>query len=260
MPPPALSILIVARDAADELSGLLEALAPLRPPAFEGEVVVLVDDRTTDRTADVAQARGARTFLGRFEGFGAFKEHGRRLCRGRWLLNLDADELPDADLCRHIRQVVQADIPTAWQLAIRTCVGQRPMRRGPFASEWRLRMFPADLGHWSAEDRVHEVPIVSVPIDRLDGQVIHHSFADLEQLRVKYARYAAIDAARRVGPPSPVRGAARGALRALKYLVLHGGLLLGTTGLQIARCQMAATFSRWTIRSTRVAESRGMTR
>jgi len=247
-PPPDLSILVIARDAEPLLPRFLDGVEPLRHQ-LRTELVVLIDDRTTDRTDELARARGALTFTGRFSGFGAFKEQGRRRCSGRWLLNLDTDEIPDARLCLNIAHTARQYTPRAWELAVRTRLGTRPLRRGPFANEWRLRMFPTHLGHWSEDDLVHERPVVSAPIARLPGRIDHHSFRDLDQLEEKHARYAAINAARQTGPPQPVRGLVHGGLRAMKYLLLHGGLLLGATGLAVARSELRTSFTRWTARS-----------
>jgi chlorobactene glucosyltransferase len=99
-PLPSLSIIVPARNEAENLGHLLPSLAALRYPG-EREVIV-VDDNSTDSTADIAAEWGARVLQlhGLPEGWHG-KPHachrGALAAGGEWLLFTDADTVHTPD-------------------------------------------------------------------------------------------------------------------------------------------------------------------
>ncbi len=95
-PSPAVSVIIPARNAAATLPACLDALRRQtgEPPAFE---VVVVDDGSTDDTAAVAEAAGARVERMAHAGRAAARNRGAEVARGALLLFTDADCVPTAD-------------------------------------------------------------------------------------------------------------------------------------------------------------------
>jgi chlorobactene glucosyltransferase len=90
---PPVSIIVPARDEAENLRRLLPSLNALRYPAFE---IIVVDDSSTDETATVARALGARVVeAGPLPPGWAGKPHacvaGVRAALHQWLLFTDAD-------------------------------------------------------------------------------------------------------------------------------------------------------------------------
>jgi lipopolysaccharide/colanic/teichoic acid biosynthesis glycosyltransferase/glycosyltransferase involved in cell wall biosynthesis len=90
---PQVSVVVPAYNAADTLSLCLSALARQDFPAEDYEVVV-VDDGSTDATADVARRSGVRVFSQPNAGPAAARNHGAQEARGEFLLFTDADCAP----------------------------------------------------------------------------------------------------------------------------------------------------------------------
>jgi glycosyltransferase involved in cell wall biosynthesis len=86
------SVVIPAFNAERTLGAVLEALAadPARP-----DEVIVVDDRSTDRTAEIARAHGARVVEGTSVGYaGGARNRGWDAAEGDVVAFLDADAIP----------------------------------------------------------------------------------------------------------------------------------------------------------------------
>lgn len=87
----ALSVLILARDEAENLDALLPALAEILGRAGVAYETVVVDAGSPDGTAAVAERHGARVVRQRRAGYANALRQGLAECAGEYLLTLDAD-------------------------------------------------------------------------------------------------------------------------------------------------------------------------
>ncbi len=97
---PTLSAVVVARDEAEMIAACLRRLH------FADEVIVAVDDRSVDATADLARGAGAAVHTVHFENFAQIKNAAIDLARGDWVLIVDADERVTAPLAAEIREAL----------------------------------------------------------------------------------------------------------------------------------------------------------
>ncbi len=113
-PPEPVSVVVPARDEAERLPA---CLAGLREDPDVAEVLV-VDDRSTDATVDVARAGGARVVAGAplpegWAGKAWALEQGLRAARGPLVVFLDADARPAPGLVRALTGALEeADLVT----------------------------------------------------------------------------------------------------------------------------------------------------
>ncbi|MEM9029639.1 MAG: glycosyltransferase family 2 protein [Pseudomonadota bacterium] len=150
--------------------------------------VVVVDSGSTDGTQDIAAAAGARVISNPWPGNGHQKRVGEEACTHDWLLDLDADEIVDADLAKAIRVLFARGEPpesvygltlitdppatppwTNFCLAVRNKLYDR--------RKWRMPAHPA----W---DQL-QLPKEHRP-SGLDGAIIHRSFRDFADLTRKF--------------------------------------------------------------------------
>ncbi len=84
-----LSVALIVKDEASRLPAWLRAVAPL------ADEIVAVDAGSSDQSVALLTAAGARVFHREFSGYADQRNHAASLCRGDWILCLDADERPD---------------------------------------------------------------------------------------------------------------------------------------------------------------------
>ncbi|MGE4002889.1 MAG: glycosyltransferase [Planctomycetaceae bacterium] len=88
---PQLSIVIPARNEQCELGATLESVRAAADALGQPWECIVVDDGSTDRTAEIARALGARVIAVELHNIGAVRNAGAREARGRRLVFLDAD-------------------------------------------------------------------------------------------------------------------------------------------------------------------------
>lgn len=118
-----LTALVVARNEAERLPDCLASLA------FADEIL-LVLDRTTDASAEIARAAGARVLEGEWPMEGARRNAGIDACTGEWILEVDADERVSPELAIAVRETIALS-PHAWhQVPKDNYVGERLIHHG----------------------------------------------------------------------------------------------------------------------------------
>ena len=118
-----LTALIVAHNEEAILSECLERLS------FADEILVVLD-RCTDASKEIALKFGARTLEGGWEIEGARRMAGIDACTGPWILEVDADEWIEAPLAQEIAAVVRLDQADFYFTPIHNYVGKRWVRYG----------------------------------------------------------------------------------------------------------------------------------
>ncbi|MGB0112220.1 MAG: glycosyltransferase [Ilumatobacteraceae bacterium] len=98
-PTGSISVVVPARDEAARIGPLLEAI--VGAPGVDE--VIVVDDQSTDRTAEVASRDGVRVITGTdlppgWAGKAWALQQGITAARGDWVVTLDADTRPDPEL------------------------------------------------------------------------------------------------------------------------------------------------------------------
>ncbi|RAK59741.1 glycosyltransferase family 2 protein [Phenylobacterium hankyongense] len=129
----------------------------LRGLAFCDEVVV-VADRCTDRTQEIARQFGAIVIDGIFPLESQRKDAGIAACSGEWIFEVDADELVDPMLAAEVRATIEAPAQGDWfQVPVDNYVGKTLVRNGwggSFGTSSVARLYRRGVKHWKPH-RVH---------------------------------------------------------------------------------------------------------
>jgi len=96
-----LSVIIIAYNEEKRIEQCLRSVA------WVNEIVVVVDDKSTDKTAEISRKYTSKVYLHRFEGYGKQKQFALNHATGEWVLILDADEELQGSLRRKLRSLVE---------------------------------------------------------------------------------------------------------------------------------------------------------
>jgi (heptosyl)LPS beta-1,4-glucosyltransferase len=235
-----LSAVIAARDEEEMIEGALRSLA------FCDEIVVVVDDRSTDRTEEIARRYTDKVLVERFADFAQIRNAGIRATRGDWILHVDADERITPALAKEIRATL-AGGPK--ELAFRgptvNFFWGRRMDHGGWGAMMQERLIRREHAEFSG--RVHER--TGVPPERigtLRGERWHFSHRSIEENLVKTIRYGRLDARDRfeagARPVTPWTFLRVMALEFGRRMVRRGGFRDGMPGIVEAVFQPFALF------------------
>ena len=145
-----LSALVVVHNEEARLSACLDKLA------FADETVVVLD-RCTDKSREIALAHQARLVEGAWELEGPRRNAGIEACVGDWILEVDADEHVTPELAAEIRRTVAASPYAIHLIPVDNWVGSRLVRYGWGASFGRGAypgLFRKGAKRWG-DERVH---------------------------------------------------------------------------------------------------------
>ena len=122
-----LSALISVHDEEHQLARCLERLT------FADEIVVMLD-KCTDASEDIARRFTDRVFHGAWAIEGDRRNAGIEACRGTWILEVDADERVPEALAAEIRRVVETTSFDWHEILVDNHIGGRLVRWGWGAS------------------------------------------------------------------------------------------------------------------------------
>lgn len=230
---PRLSALVVARN---EEAQLADCLATLK---FADELVVLLD-RSTDRSKDIALAHGAKVVEGAWPIEGERRQAGVAACSGDWILEIDADERVPQALASEVRAAIATARRGYFLIPFDNYIGTRLVRYGwggSFGVSAAARLFAPGVKHWAGQ-RIHPAVTLSGESSRLSTPVIHYVDRNLGEMVERLKRYSLARAAdlRAEGRPLPslLCTLRRSISRFLKCYFLRRGYREGRMGFMIA--------------------------
>jgi glycosyltransferase involved in cell wall biosynthesis len=180
-----LSALVVVHNEERQLSECLACLG------FADEIIVVLD-RCTDQSREIAHGFTDRLVEGVWEREGARRHAGIDACRCEWILEIDADERVSPALAAEIREVVSGS-SASWHLVpVDNYIGARLVRWGWGASFGRSAhgaLFRAGAKRWG-DQRIHPAVSFLGPGGRtLSSPIIHYVDRDISEMLRRLDRY-----------------------------------------------------------------------
>lgn len=224
-----LSVVIITLNEESRLPRTLDAVAWC-------DEIVVVDSGSTDRTVEIcARYPNCRVIEQPFQGYGPQKRIAVAAADHDWVLNLDADEVPDAELQSSLRAVMAKDLSgiAGFNLCRSLVFMERQFAHGRESRERHLRLFDRRRGNFN-EARIHERVAIDGATSELPGRLLHYSYRDLDDYFRKFNRYTSLSAARmyEAGRVVSIPGiVCRGPWTFIQYYLVYGNWLNGFPGL-----------------------------
>ncbi|WP_314341707.1 glycosyltransferase family 2 protein [Simonsiella muelleri] len=241
-----LTIALITKNEAKHLPDCLASVQDLGCP------IVIIDSGSSDTTPEIAEQFGAAFHVFTdWQGFGTQRNRAHAFIQTPWVLWLDADErlgeTTRQDLIQRISQIIP-DGKVLFSINRLSIAYGREIRHSGWYPDRIVRCYPVAQTQYS-DDLVHESVLVSngVKVVELKGDVLHDTYADLNQHLEKMKQYAFAWAAQRQGKKSatPFSAAIRAVFAFLRFYFLKRGFLDGQQGLMIATMNAVYTFLKY---------------
>jgi glycosyltransferase involved in cell wall biosynthesis len=165
-----ISVLILTLNEEQDLPGCLDAVAWC-------DDVHIFDSGSTDRTLEIARARGATVTVRAFDSFAAQRNASMQLpFRYPWVLVLDADERPTPELNEELPGALAAAAPAvaAFRIRRRDFLWGTWLRHAQMTTSY-LRLLRVGRVHYTR--RINEVATVDGDIVDLECPLDHLAFS-----------------------------------------------------------------------------------
>src|SRR5688572_17640203 len=163
-----LSVLIPTQNEEGNISGCIDSVREI------ADEILVVDNFSTDKTAEISRAAGAIVHQRRFDHFAANKNAGIDLLRNDWVLILDADERLTPVLREEIRNTILKPQADAYAILRDTFFCGRMVRC--WSGKVVVRLFRKGKARYDSERFVHEHLIVQGRTGTLRNPMEHYTF------------------------------------------------------------------------------------
>lgn len=180
-----LTALVVAHNEEHNLADCLDSLK------FADEIVVVLD-KCTDSSKDIAARYSDKLIEGSWEIEGPRRHAGIDACTCDWILEVDADERVSPELAAEMMEKIQTAPFGHFLIPYDNYVGERLVRYG-WGASWgvsaTVRLYTQGAKMWG-EQRIH--PGVQLKGERmwLENRMIHYVDRDISDMIHRLDRYS----------------------------------------------------------------------
>lgn len=226
---PKVSVTIITKNEETDIGAAISSVR------WADEIVV-VDSQSTDRTAEIASAAGARVIVRDWPGYVAQKNFAAGAAANDWILSLDADERVTPALASQIRQAVAQPGHAAFQMRRLNWHLGRWINGTDWYPDYQVRLYDRRAAEWTGQ-LVHEGLAVRGSTGRLSADLEHYAYRDITDHLDTINRYTTLaaqqmhEAGRRA---SVWQLLCHGPLAFLRNYLLKGGWRMGAVGVIVS--------------------------
>jgi glycosyltransferase involved in cell wall biosynthesis len=189
MKTPKLSVVLATYNEQANLSDCLDSVRSL------ADELVVVDGSSIDKTREIAKSFGARVYKVNVPLFHKNKQLAVDKAKGKWVLQLDADERLSPALIKEIKTVINLRPPrfTGYYLPRKNWFLTRFLTKGGQYPDYVIRLFLKGKGHFPCRS-VHEQIVVDGSVGCLNHPLIHLSDTSFKRYLTRFNRYTSLDA------------------------------------------------------------------
>ncbi len=244
---PGLTVALITKNEAANLEACLQSLDGM------ADEIVIIDSGSTDATANIAADFGAKLYAyPDWPGFGPQRNRAHHHIETEWVLWLDADERLTDTLRQSIRNALantSANAQTIFQINRLSEAFGKFIHHCGWYPDKIIRLYPTAYTRYN-DNLVHESVIRPAGSQTilLQGDLLHHTYQNINQYLSKQQQYTHAWAQQRVGKKkaTPLSAAFHGLGTFIVIYILKRGFLDGQHGLLIALLNSYYTFLKYT--------------
>jgi len=228
-PQHSLTVVIVAKNEARNITECVASVS------FADEVVVL-DSGSTDQTAALARAAGARVVQTDWPGYGPQVARGFTLATSAWVLSLDADERISPALQAEIVAAIRSDAFDGYRIPRLSEFCGRFIHHSGWRPDRTLRLGRRVRSGFT-DHFLHAHMTVDGRVGDLAHSLVHFSYPDMHDVLEKLDRYSsghARDMLAGGASASVGKAVVHGVFAFIRTYLLRLGFLDGQHGLMLA--------------------------
>ena len=236
-----ISALIIAHNEQQHIGRCIDSLSSVV------DEVIVVDSFSTDDTEAISQSKGARVVQKEFMGFGAQKNYGASLAANDYILSMDADEALSDTLRRSLLALKQTTISGNHYVKRLNHIAGQPIRSCGWYPDIRTRLYDRTRAKWDDKE-VHEELIVKEEAKYINGDLLHYSYEDYEDMKHRTDRYAKMGAQMYRSKSKPwliMKMLLNPVAKFIKTYLMQGGIADGNAGWMISRYKARETFLKY---------------
>ncbi len=184
-----ITVAIITLNEQENIRRCIESVLPI------ASEILVIDSGSTDGTAEIASALGARVETLPWRGFASARNRGIELASNPYILSIDADEELSAELRATIIREAEGGLHGAYTMNRRSRYGDVWVRFSGWYPDVKLRLYPKDGSRWVGE-YVHEKVVLraGTPIMHLTGDLLHYAVRNTAEHLKKARHYAHLGA------------------------------------------------------------------
>ncbi len=234
------SVCVIAYNEEAQISRCLESVRDF------DEIVVVVDAKTTDGTADICGGFGCRVYTEQWKGFGPQKQSAVEKCSNDWVLVIDADEALPPETARQISRSLAAPSAEAYRFPRKNFLHGRWIKHGDWWPDFQVRLVRKSRGNFVS--LVHERWETKGRIGNITAPILHYPFggySDMIRTMNDYSTLIARELFSRGVRANALSPFFHGAGMFFKIYLLKRGFLDGIDGLVTAMLKAGGSFFKY---------------
>lgn len=204
----------------------------LKSVQWSNEVVVVIDNESSDTTDDICRQYNCRIIFSDWLGFGLMKRLAVDSATNDWIFSIDSDEEVSEDLKIKILTIMQNPEHEGYRIRRIAYYLDKPIHHGGWNRDYPLRLFNRKHGNFNNKI-VHESVQIKGKIGSIAAPLFHYTYPTINTHIEKMNRYTDLGTQQLIEKrktSSILSAVTRGLLRFIKMYFLQRGFLDGKIG------------------------------
>lgn len=234
-----ISVVVITKNEEENIAECLKSAAG-------ADEIIVLDDDSTDKTAEIAKRYTDKVFSRKMDIEGKHRNYAYSLARNDWALSLDADERMSPELIAELAELFKngTEPHKAYTIPIKTYIGSRWIKHAGWYPAPKVRLFERRSFKYE-EAEVHPRVFIDGTCGHLKKDIVHYSYRDFHDFFQSLNNQTTLEARkwfkerRRINFIKMYR---KGASRFLKAYVQKGGFKDGFLGFVVSWAGAAYQF------------------